>query len=45
MVVFIVVAAGDMMKFIVSGGVTEIDDEEEVPAKPVSANLQQGENI
>ncbi|MBS1612557.1 MAG: DUF502 domain-containing protein [Bacteroidetes bacterium] len=39
------VAAGDMMKFIVSGGVTEIDDEEEVPAKPVSANLQQGENI
>lgn len=39
------VAAGDMMKFIVSGGVTEIEDEEEVPAKPVSANLQQGENI
>ena len=30
------VAAGDMMKFIVSGGVTEIDDEETATAKTVA---------
>lgn len=39
------VAAGDMMKFIVSGGVTEIDDEEEPTTKAANTNVQQGENI